>query len=158
MTLSAVVKLRELQQTLYEKAYAEAHAIVGVTSRQLLAYSKKFEESLLQAFDMAMRLASSMPQAHGNRAAVLQEMNRAGEALAAIDRALRLKPDHAPAHFNRGNILRVLHRREEAIRAFDQALRGQPKFIDAMLNRGMFLSDSGRELQARAEFNNSVDV
>jgi tetratricopeptide (TPR) repeat protein len=112
----------------------------------------------LQAFDMAVRLAPSMPQAHGNRAAVLQEMNRAGEALAAIDRALRLKPDHAPAHFNRGNILRVLHRREEAIRAFDQALRGQPKFIDAMLNRGMVLSDSGRHLQALADFNNILAV
>lgn len=53
MTSPAVIKLRQLQQTLYEKAYEEAHSIVGGASGRLLAYSKKFESSLPQNFDQA---------------------------------------------------------------------------------------------------------
>ena len=53
MTSTAVLKLRKLQRTLYEKAYEEAHSIVGGASGRLLAYSKKFEQSLPRKFDQA---------------------------------------------------------------------------------------------------------
>lgn len=46
MTTPAVHKLRELQKSLYEKAYADAHSLVGRSSRQLLSYQRKFEASL----------------------------------------------------------------------------------------------------------------
>ena len=39
-------QLQQLQQTLYDKAYKEAHAIVSGTSATILAYSAKFEQSL----------------------------------------------------------------------------------------------------------------
>ena len=109
-------------------------------------------EEALRAFDSAVRLAPSMPQGHGNRAAVLQEMGRHTEALAAVDRALRLKPDHAMAHFNRGNALRALHRHDEAAAAFDRALQTQPAFSEALLNRGLARIDAGRPLQALGDF------
>lgn len=52
VTTSAVHKLRVLQKSLYDKAYEDAHSIVGVASRRLLTYSKKFEESLPKSFEL----------------------------------------------------------------------------------------------------------
>src|SRR5689334_3976793 len=46
VTSPAVTQLRQLQQTLYEKAYQEAHDIVAGASRTILSYSAKFERSL----------------------------------------------------------------------------------------------------------------
>ncbi len=50
MTSPALTQLRQLQQTLYEKAYQEAHSIVAGTSRTILAYSVKFQRSLPKKF------------------------------------------------------------------------------------------------------------
>lgn len=46
----ALTQLYQLQRSLYEKAYEEAHAIVAGTSRTILSYSAKFEKSLPQKF------------------------------------------------------------------------------------------------------------
>ncbi len=46
MSSQTLTQLRQLQQTLYDKAYTEAHAIVSGTSATILAYSAKFEQSL----------------------------------------------------------------------------------------------------------------
>lgn len=50
VTTPALTQLRQLQKSLYEKAYQEAHAIVAGTSRTILAYSAKFERSLPKKF------------------------------------------------------------------------------------------------------------
>lgn len=50
MTSPALKQLRQLQQTLYEKAYQEAHSIVAGSSRTILAYSAKFQRSLPKKF------------------------------------------------------------------------------------------------------------
>jgi uncharacterized iron-regulated protein len=48
---TAVQKLRVLQKSLYDKAYEDAHSIVGTASLRLLNYSKQFEESLPKSFE-----------------------------------------------------------------------------------------------------------
>jgi uncharacterized iron-regulated protein len=53
MTSPALRQLTQLQQALYEKAYQEAHSIVGGSSRAILSYSEKFEKSLPQQFKRA---------------------------------------------------------------------------------------------------------
>ncbi len=50
MISPALAQLRQLQQSLYEKAYKEAHSIVAGTSRAILSYSVKFEKSLPRRF------------------------------------------------------------------------------------------------------------
>lgn len=50
MTSPALTQLRQLQQTLYDKAYQEAHSIVAGSSRTILAYSIKFQRSLPKKF------------------------------------------------------------------------------------------------------------
>jgi hypothetical protein len=53
VTSPAATQLKQLQRTLYEKAYQEAHAIVAGASRSILAYSAKFEKSLPKTFTQA---------------------------------------------------------------------------------------------------------
>src|SRR5262245_60953631 len=50
VTTPALVQLKQLQRTLYDKAYKEAHSIVVGSSRTILAYSAKFERSLPRRF------------------------------------------------------------------------------------------------------------
>ena len=46
MNSPTLTQLRQLQHSLYEKAYKEAHSIVAGNSRTILAYSEKFQKSL----------------------------------------------------------------------------------------------------------------
>jgi tetratricopeptide (TPR) repeat protein len=144
--------LDEAQRLLEANRGAALRTAVGQNVRGDIHLRQGELEAALRAFDAAVRLTPAMPQAHSNRAAVLQEMGRLDEALAAAERALRLKPDHAMAHFNRGNALRVLGRHDEAIAAFDRALRAQPTFGEALLNRGLARIDGGKPLQALGDF------
>ncbi len=112
----------------------------------------------LKAFDAAVKLAPSQPEAHSNRSVALQETGRLTEALAAADRALHYRPDHATAHFNRGNILKDLGRPDEALAAYDRALQANPDLAEAHLNRGTLLSDKGRLDEALADFRRAQGV
>jgi tetratricopeptide (TPR) repeat protein len=105
----------------------------------------------LKAFDAAVKMSPSYPEAHVNRGVALQALGRLDDALAAADRALRYRPNHATAHFNRGNILRLLGRLDEAIAAFDRALLERPAFAEARLNRSIALIEQKRTVEALAE-------
>ncbi len=106
----------------------------------------------LKAFDAAVKLAPSFPEAHANRGVALQEMGRLDEALAAEERALGHRPDYATAHFNRGNILKQMQRFDEAIAAYDKALKDRPGLVEARLNRGAALMETNRTAEALADF------
>jgi tetratricopeptide (TPR) repeat protein len=106
----------------------------------------------LKAFDSAVKLAPTFPEAHCNRGAALQELGRLEEALSAEERALRHRPDYATAHFNRGNILKELGRPDEALAAYDRALKQKPVWAEVHLNRGLTLIDKNRLVEALAAF------
>ncbi|MEN9835634.1 MAG: hypothetical protein RL011_1827 [Pseudomonadota bacterium] len=50
MPSTTLAQLRQLQQSLYDKAFKEARAIVGDSSRRILSYSARFERSLPTRF------------------------------------------------------------------------------------------------------------
>lgn len=51
MPSEAKAQLINLQQTLYQKAFKDAHALASGVSRSLLAYSQRFEKSLPNSFE-----------------------------------------------------------------------------------------------------------
>lgn len=53
MTTIAMDRLKKLQHKLYERAFTEAHAIVGKTSKLIIKYSTAFERSLPKKFSKA---------------------------------------------------------------------------------------------------------
>jgi tetratricopeptide (TPR) repeat protein len=110
----------------------------------------------LKAFDVALQLAPTMPEAYCNRSVALQEIGRLDDALSAVDRALRLRPQYATAHYNRGNVLKAQHRLGEAEEAYDRALALQPAFPEALLNRGLARLPAGKRMEALADFNKAL--
>ena len=110
----------------------------------------------LRAFDAALAMAPSFPEAHSNRGVALQEMGRLDEALAAEERALRHRPNYAMAHYNRGNILKDLGRLDEALTAYDRALKVNRAFTEARLNRGMALVHNNRAIEALADLRRAI--
>ena len=68
---------------------------------------------------------------HNLRAALLDGLDRAPEALAAYERAIAANPASAQIRVNQGMLLRRLGRLAEARDAFDAALRLQPDYARA---------------------------
>ncbi|MFG0228863.1 tetratricopeptide repeat protein [Achromobacter sp. 413638] len=68
---------------------------------------------------------------HNLRAALLDGLDRAPEALAAYERAIAANPASAQIRVNQGMLLRRLDRLADARDAFDAALRLQPDYARA---------------------------
>lgn len=68
---------------------------------------------------------------HNLRAALLDGLDRAPEALAAYERAIAANPASAQIRVNQGMLLRRLGRLADARDAFDAALRLQPDYARA---------------------------
>lgn len=93
---------------------------------------------------------------HNNRGAVLQTLQRYGEALASYDRAIALKPDYANAHHNRGSVLKKLNRPDEALASYDRAIALKPDHAEAHNNRGVLLQEMKRYGEALASFDRAI--
>jgi tetratricopeptide (TPR) repeat protein len=108
-------------------------------------------EEALPAYDRAITLASSNPQAHNGRGNTLYDLGRYGDALAAYEQAITLTPSFAVAHSNRANVLWVLGRHGDALAAYDQAINLAPRDAVPHANKGMVLAEAGDLRQALAE-------
>src|SRR5467141_3597784 len=66
------------------------------------------------------------PDALYNRALILQNLNRYGDALSCYEQALAIQPQFLDALINRGIVLHALKRHAEALASFDAALSLKP--------------------------------
>ena len=89
----------------------------GNVLRDLGRHAERAQRLRARARDPA-----GLPDAHYNRAVVLQDLRRFEDAIAGYDQTLAFKPDYAAAHNNRGVALQELGRCEEAVASYDRAL------------------------------------
>jgi tetratricopeptide (TPR) repeat protein len=129
---------------------------VGQNIRGDIFLKRGQHQDALKAFDAAIKLAPSAPEAYCNRGVVLELMGRLDEALAAHDRALRYRQDYATAHFNRGNVLKALGRADDAIAAYGRALAARAAYPEALVNRGSTLLAEGKALDALGDFGRAI--
>ena len=95
-------------------------------------YGKDDALRALADFDMAVRLAPELPDAHFGRAAALAEIGRQADALASAETGVSLAPDKPEAYLRRGLIH---HRGKNAALAkadLAQALTLDANFIPAL--------------------------
>jgi tetratricopeptide (TPR) repeat protein len=107
-------------------------------------------------FAQAIELEPNHPAAHGNRGAVLVELEQWQAALVSFDRAIMLKPDYAVAYSNRGNVLERLRRWDEALASYDRALAINPDLAEAYCNRGNVQRELKRWDDALASCNRAL--
>lgn len=116
---------------------------------------------LVEAQELIARAIEINPDhaaAHGNRGAVLAELEQWDAALASYARAIELKPDYAVAYSNRGNVLRRLERPDAALSSFDQAIAIKPDFAEAYCNRGNVLRELGRLGAALVSCDRAIEI
>ncbi|WP_291686561.1 tetratricopeptide repeat protein, partial [Bradyrhizobium sp.] len=103
-----------------------------------------------------IRLNPDYAEAYYNRATVLQQQQRAEEALAAYGRAIELRNDYPDAINNAGIVLQELGRAGEAIDLYRRLLGQTPAHADACNNMGTSLLAEGRADEARVAFEQAL--
>jgi predicted O-linked N-acetylglucosamine transferase (SPINDLY family) len=93
----------------------------------------------MESCDRAIRLNSSLVEAHGNRAAALLQLQQYQAALKCCDEAIALREDYAEAHINRGGALQGLGQFEASLESYDKAILLSPGIAEAWSNRGNVL-------------------
>ena len=94
--------------------------------------------------DRAASLDPAHPETAYQRALLLIQEERPGQALAVLDRLLGTEPDHGPGHLARARTLRSLGRNLGAARAYSRAIAAaSAPTPDAFLERAHALAASG---------------
>ena len=113
-------------------------------------------ETVIDAYDEAIRLKPDYATAYYNRGNAKRSLGRHEEAIADYDEAIQLKSDYAKAYNNRGNAKRSLGRHEEAIADYDEAIRLKSDYAKAYNNRGNAKRSLGRHEEAIADYDEAI--
>lgn len=114
------------------------------------------DDAALESFDRAIACEPGFADAYGNRANVLADMGRLGEAVVAFDRALALRPNNAEDICNRASVLADLGRLEEALAGYERAIALLPDLVQAHYNRADILRRLGRLPEALASYDRAI--
>ena len=127
MSAPAYKKLRELQKALYDRAYADAHAVVVGTSKSIISYSKKFEASLPEQFK-GSSLQATTANIHQNNVVLYGDFHTLRQSQRGFLRLLRSYIEQ----YRTGKIVIAL----EMFKARDQRVLNQ--FIAGEISESVF--------------------
>ena len=130
----------------------QLHFMYGV----LLYQQQRFGDALT-AVDKSLRRNADFIDALGLKSALLQTLNRPGEALETLRRLTARAPGQPDGWYNLGVCLIALDRLEEAITALDRAIALQPNPM-ALTNRGSALQRLGRLDEALASTDRALQL
>jgi protein O-GlcNAc transferase len=149
----------------YGKALAAADRALGLDSRHMAAHRERIQalrgvgqlEDALAACGQSLALGPQ-PDIYSDRAAILVQLGRYGEAVTACDLAIARAPALAAAHGVRANALTRLQRFEDAIAAYDRALALEPGSAEVHCNRAIALSEMRRWQDALASVDAALEL
>jgi len=140
------------------KGYADSYHLLGLCYALI-----ESREQALESFDAAINLNPRYVEAHLNRAIVLSDLGRPGEAAMALARAQELgRPDAtgfptivanrlANMHADLGRAYRAAGAHAAAAAQFRAGLALRPAFADLRLELSRTLLDAGRPQDAEKE-------
>ncbi len=115
--------------------------------------------------DQALALNSADADALYNRGSGLMALGRWQEALVSFDAALVIRPVYANARFNRAAVLAAMGDLDGALEGYAGLLAAKPENPDVLIrmadllnNRGLILTDTGRPLDALADFERALSL
>lgn len=114
------------------------------------AQQGKLREAL-QAFETAIHLDPTMPDAFATAGAIAYETGDAARGEKYLRRAILLHPNHPAAHNNLGNLLAETNRFEEAQFHFEIALRLRPDYAGARYDYALALLRAQKPQEAQKQ-------
>ncbi len=145
-------QLQQAQQIYDEILILEPLNFEALHFSGVLAIQRGNSKLAVDLIDAAIAVDSRDAEAHCNRGAALEGLERWDDALRSYERAIAIKPDYAEAHLNRGNMLQKIGQAEAALASFDQAIAMKSGFAQAYCNRGNLLHELRRLDQARESY------
>jgi tetratricopeptide (TPR) repeat protein len=131
--------------------YPEAELNLGI----VLKAKGSFDESLA-AFDSLLAKKKDWSPALLNKALVLMELKRYGEAESAIMQAEQAGMEKLKVYFNLGVILAAQDRYDEAALAYQKALAADPRHVKSLVNLGFALGRTGKFKEAESVYRKAV--
>ena len=102
-----------------------------------------------QAFDKAIEIAQTVPEAWYNKGLVFYHQDKYDDAINAYDKAIQVKPDYANAYSDKAAALRHQGKREDAIKACAKAIELNPKLMNAWYQMINMLNEQGKYDEAQ---------
>ncbi|MEH2243245.1 tetratricopeptide repeat protein [Nostoc sp.] len=111
-----------------QELIAEDHQTANFKSKLLLDlgnlhFIELDYKGAISAYNEAIKIKATFPQAWHNRGTALLLLGQYKEAIASYDQALKIQPDFDETWHNRGTGLLILGQHEEAIASYDQGLK-----------------------------------
>jgi tetratricopeptide (TPR) repeat protein len=136
-------------------------SLVWMAKAQALSYVDRKEETLA-ALDKVTELNPKYAVAWSTKGYVLGELDRDNESLAAFEEAVKIDPSDSKTWMQKGSQLAYLKRYNESLPDLDMALELIPEAkakdrATVWLLKGTALNKTGREAEARAAFQSSVN-
>ena len=122
----------------------------------IIRYQSGQVEDAERLIALAVEINPAAPDAHYNRACLLQKMNRPAAALASFDQALLLKPDYLEAFVNKATMLVQLQRHDDALATLDKVVALNPNIPEIWTNRAGALMALNRPEQALESYDRAI--
>jgi predicted O-linked N-acetylglucosamine transferase (SPINDLY family) len=119
-------------------------------------YQAGEREAAISCLRAALRLDSSLADAHSNLGMVLAEEGRLAEAITSFQEAVHLQPNFAHAHNNLGNALRAQGNLEAAVKHLRLAVHYRPDLVGAHFNFAITLEAQGKLEEAAASYRQAI--
>jgi ATP-dependent Clp protease ATP-binding subunit ClpC len=113
----------------------DRHRAVEEVERGRLLYKEKDYVAAVAAFETALRLDPTWPDAALRLGMAHEDDKQYRKAIDAYERCLRIDPTHCQAATNIGEALRKSERYDDAVRAYDRALGMKPDYLYALAGR-----------------------
>jgi predicted Zn-dependent protease len=113
-----------------------------------LALEREDPEAALKAYEKAIAAEPAHLDAHINRALLLHEAGRLGDAERACREAIETCGSDAVLLYNFGVLLEDMDRKSEAMQAYEAALVGDPLLADGHYNLALLYEKAGKPKEA----------
>jgi len=144
-----------------DPTYARAFAGLADCCSLLYAYWDSTEENLKEAeaaSRKALELDPDLAESHVARGLAVSLRGRFEEAAKEFDTAIRLDPACFEAYYFYARAFFTQGRHEQAVEHYEKARRLRPEDYQAPLLMAMILSGLGRKAEAKAAFQQGLDI
>ncbi|NJR76369.1 MAG: tetratricopeptide repeat protein, partial [Scytonema sp. CRU_2_7] len=115
-------------------------------------------QGAIVAYEAALRMNPSYPDAYFQRAVAYYELKNYQAAFEDLNQVVRLTPNSPVAYMNRGLTQDLLQRNQEAVKDYSKAISLNPDYAAAYLNRGALKNELQDYQGGLSDLNKAINL